>query len=94
MVGLRVRHRRSRPAPRALTRPVSLSPADLSAIQAEQGPVHMHVGGVALLVGILSYDGGVYFGLLADRGALPDVAAAARALEAGVTRLAETARSA
>ena len=28
----------------------------------------------ALSVGILSYDGGVYFGLLADRGALPDVA--------------------
>ena len=31
----------------------------------------------ALSIGILSYDGGVYFGLLADRGALPDVADAA-----------------
>jgi len=41
----------------------------------------------ALSVGILSYDGGVYFGLLADRGALPDVADAGHALEAGVGRL-------
>jgi diacylglycerol O-acyltransferase len=41
----------------------------------------------ALSIGILSYDGGVYFGLLADRGALPDVADAAHGLEAGVGRL-------
>lgn len=48
----------------------------------------------ALSVGILSYDGGVHFGLLADRAALPDVAAAAYALEAGVTRLASAVSSA
>ena len=48
----------------------------------------------ALSVGILSYDGGIYFGLLADRGALPDVADAALALETGVARLAEAAASA
>jgi diacylglycerol O-acyltransferase len=41
----------------------------------------------ALSIGILSYDGGVYFGLLADRDALPDVADAAYALEAGLARL-------
>ena len=41
----------------------------------------------ALSIGILSYDGGVYFGLLADRGALPDVAEAAQGLEAAVARL-------
>ena len=41
----------------------------------------------ALSVGILSYDGGVYFGLLADRDALPDVADAAHGLEAGISRL-------
>ena len=41
----------------------------------------------ALSIGILSYDGGVYFGLLADRGALPDVADAADALETGMARL-------
>jgi diacylglycerol O-acyltransferase len=43
----------------------------------------------ALSIGILSYDGGVYFGLLADRGALPDVADAAYGLETGVAALAE-----
>jgi len=42
----------------------------------------------ALAVGILSYDGGVYFGLLADRAALPDVADAAYGLEGAVARLA------
>ena len=48
----------------------------------------------ALSIGILSYDGGVYFGLLADRGALPDVADAAYGLEGAVARLAEAAGSA
>jgi diacylglycerol O-acyltransferase / wax synthase len=47
----------------------------------------------ALSIGILSYDGGVYFGLLADRGALPDVADAAKGLETAVSRLAEAASS-
>ena len=42
----------------------------------------------ALSIGILSYDGGVYFGLLADRGALPDVAEAAAQLEEAVALLA------
>jgi diacylglycerol O-acyltransferase / wax synthase len=35
----------------------------------------------ALTVGILSYDGGVHFGLLADRDAVPDVGDAAAGLE-------------
>ena len=35
----------------------------------------------ALSVGILSYDGGVYFGLLADRDTLPDVAEAAAGVD-------------
>jgi WS/DGAT/MGAT family acyltransferase len=43
----------------------------------------------ALSVGILSYDGGVYFGLLADRDALPDVAGAAAGLERALEALAE-----
>ena len=42
----------------------------------------------ALSVGILSYDGGVYFGLLADRDAVPDVADAASGLERAVEELA------
>jgi diacylglycerol O-acyltransferase len=45
----------------------------------------------ALSVGILSYDGGVYFGLLADRDALPDVAEAAVGLERGLDELAAAA---
>jgi hypothetical protein len=40
----------------------------------------------ALSIGIVSYDGGVGFGLLADRDALPDVADAA----AGIERALET----
>lgn len=42
----------------------------------------------ALSIGILSYDGGVYFGLLADRGALPDLAKAAQGLEVALEALA------
>jgi diacylglycerol O-acyltransferase / wax synthase len=43
----------------------------------------------ALSVGILSYDGGVYFGLLADRDAVPDVADAAAGLERALGELGE-----
>ena len=42
----------------------------------------------ALSIGMLSYDGGVGFGLLADRDALPDVADAAAGLERALARLA------
>src|SRR5436305_65352 len=40
-----------------------------------------------LSVGILSYDGGVYFGLLADRDALPDVVDAATGIERALGEL-------
>ena len=46
----------------------------------------------ALTIGILSYDGGVHFGLLADRDAVPDVADAAAGLERAVAVLADSAR--
>lgn len=46
----------------------------------------------AMTVGILSYDGGVYCGLLADRDAVPDVDEAGRALERALSLLADTAR--
>jgi WS/DGAT/MGAT family acyltransferase len=45
----------------------------------------------ALSIGIISYDGGVHFGLLADRDAIPDVADAAAALERALGRLVEAA---
>ena len=51
MVGPRLRHRAP---PRAgLSAPTAepLSPSDLSALQAERGPVRMHVGGVLLFEG-------------------------------------------
>jgi WS/DGAT/MGAT family acyltransferase len=41
----------------------------------------------ALTVGILTYDGGVHFGLLADRDAVPDVGAAAEGLERALAAL-------
>jgi diacylglycerol O-acyltransferase / wax synthase len=46
----------------------------------------------ALSVGILSYDSGVYFGLLGDRDALPDLPAAAAGLERALGRLVGAAR--
>jgi hypothetical protein len=46
----------------------------------------------ALTVGILSYDGGVHFGLLADRDSVPDVAEAAAGLERALAVLTAAAR--
>ena len=45
----------------------------------------------ALAIGMLSYDGGVGFGLLADRDALPDVDDAAAALERSMAALVDSA---
>jgi diacylglycerol O-acyltransferase len=47
-----------------------------------------------LSVGILSYDGGVYFGLLADRDLDPPLPVAAAALQASLTELLEAAEKA
>lgn len=41
----------------------------------------------ALSIGIVSYDGGVHFGLVGDRDALPDLERAARGIENAVARL-------
>jgi WS/DGAT/MGAT family acyltransferase len=46
----------------------------------------------AMTVGILSYDGGVHFGLLGDRDAVPDVGDAAYGLERALAVLTEAAR--
>jgi hypothetical protein len=46
----------------------------------------------ALTVGILTYDGGVHFGLLADRDAVPDISEAATGLEHALAVLTDTAR--
>jgi WS/DGAT/MGAT family acyltransferase len=46
----------------------------------------------AMTVGILSYDGGVYCGLLADRDSVPDVGRAAATLENALAVVGRTAR--
>ena len=46
----------------------------------------------ALTVGILSYDGGVFFGVLADRDSVPDASEAAAGLERALAVLTATAR--
>jgi hypothetical protein len=46
----------------------------------------------AMAVGILTYDGGVHFGLLVDRDAVPDVGDAAAGLERALAVLTAAAR--
>jgi WS/DGAT C-terminal domain len=46
----------------------------------------------ALTIGILSYDGGVHFGLLADRDPIPDISDAAGAIERALAVLTDSAR--
>jgi diacylglycerol O-acyltransferase / wax synthase len=48
--------------------------------------------GQAVSVGLTSYDGGVYFGLNADRDAMPDVDVLAQCLEESLAELVETVR--
>lgn len=47
--------------------------------------------GRALSIGVTSYDGGVYFGVVADREALPDVDVLGQCLEEAVAELVESA---
>jgi hypothetical protein len=47
----------------------------------------------ALSIGAVSYDGGVYFGLQADRDALPDVSEAAAGMERAAAELVAAAGS-
>ena len=54
--------------------------------------VPLNPGNQRLTVGILSYDGGVFFGLLADRDLEPPVAEAAAALDASLADLLEADR--
>jgi hypothetical protein len=48
--------------------------------------------GHGLSVGLTSYDGGVYFGLNADREAMPDVDVLAHCIEDALAELVETVR--
>ena len=48
--------------------------------------------GQALAVGLTSYDGSVYFGLNADRHAMPDLDVLAQAVDEALTELRESPR--
>ena len=56
-------------------------------------PIAFLAGDRALAIALMSYDGGVYFGLLGDFDALPDIDVVADGLEKSVTELVRAARA-
>jgi hypothetical protein len=52
-------------------------------------PVVPLAGGQAVAIGVTSYDGGVHYGLTADRDALPDVDVLAGAMSESLAELVE-----
>ncbi|MCX9190190.1 wax ester/triacylglycerol synthase family O-acyltransferase [Carbonactinospora thermoautotrophica] len=58
----------------------------------EAYPVVPLVAGQAVSIGLTSYDGGVYYGLNADRDAMPDVGVLAQCLSESLAELLETVR--
>jgi diacylglycerol O-acyltransferase / wax synthase len=57
----------------------------------ETYPVQPLLPGQALAIGVTSYDGGVYYGITADRDALPDVSLLGQCLTEALDELVETA---
>ena len=57
---------------------------------AEVFPIVPLISGCAVAIGMTSYDGGVYFGINADRDAVPDVAALASFVEDALAELVES----
>ncbi|MGH8965080.1 MAG: WS/DGAT domain-containing protein, partial [Actinomycetes bacterium] len=57
----------------------------------ESYPVQPLLPGHALAIGVTSYDGGVYFGINADRDALPDVDVLGQCIEESLEELVESA---
>ena len=57
----------------------------------ETYPVQPLLPGHALAVGVTSYDGGVYFGLAADRDAVPDIDVLGQCIDEAVEELLDTA---
>ena len=55
-------------------------------------PVVPLAKGQAVSIGLTSYDGGVFYGLNADRDAMPDVDVLAQCLEDALAELVETVR--
>jgi hypothetical protein len=59
----------------------------------ESYPVMPLAKGQAVSIGLTSYDGGAYYGVNADRDAMPDVDVLAWCLTDALAELGETARS-
>ncbi|HEX6877733.1 MAG TPA: WS/DGAT domain-containing protein, partial [Nocardioidaceae bacterium] len=57
----------------------------------ESYPVQPLLPGHALAIGVTSYDGGVYFGINADRDALPDVDVFGQCIEESLAELVDSA---
>jgi diacylglycerol O-acyltransferase len=57
----------------------------------ETYPVHPLLPGHALAIGVTSYDGGVFFGVTADRDALPEIGLFAQCLRESLDELLDTA---
>jgi hypothetical protein len=66
-----------------------LSAQDASFLHFERRAMPMHVAAVGLGVGVLSYDGRLDFGLVADRDVVPDLARLADAIPAAFGELVE-----
>ena len=62
----------------------------LGARMLDMFPVVPLAGGQAVAIGITSYDGGVHYGLTADRDALPDVDVLAAAMSDALAELVAT----
>ena len=60
------------------------------AMMVETYPVHPLLPGHALAIGVTSYDGGVYYGITADRDLLPDVDTLGECLTEALDELDET----
>ena len=60
----------------------------------ETYPVHPLLPGHALAIGVTSYDGGVYYGITADRDLLPDVDVLGQCITDALEELDETVRAA
>jgi diacylglycerol O-acyltransferase / wax synthase len=60
---------------------------------AEMFPIMPLTEGHALSIGLTSYDGGVYFGVNADRDAVPDVAEVAGLIDSALAELVEAGRA-
>jgi len=61
------------------------------ALMLESYPVQPLLPGHALAIGVTSYDGGVYFGINADRDALPDVDVLGQCIEEALAELVDSA---